>query len=106
MGRGGIASEPRLNLDCTCAGWSGLNCCLGWSMCSFCCSMIFFVLWFWVRVQEMDDEKGTGTTPSGDDALGGYGGYGGCECVVFVLSSSEALRFFAVPLQTPKLTHT
>ena len=54
----------------------------------------------------MDDEKGTGTTPSGDDALGGYGGYGGCECVVFVLSSSEALRFFAVPLQTPKLTHT
>lgn len=74
MARGGTATEARLNLDCTCAGWSGLNCILWAGCCIFFYGMTAFVLFSFVKIQKLMEEDDEFLAPGpADDAGLGYG---------------------------------
>ena len=75
MARGGIASVARLNCDGTCAGWKAINCCLCWGFCLFWYLMVFFVLYYFVKVQDMIEEE-EDIAPAPEEDLFGLGGYG------------------------------
>jgi len=71
-----VASEAQLNLDCTYCGWSALNCWLFCGGCSFFWGITAFVLFSWVRIQDMlaEEEDFLFAPAPGDAAdLGGYG---------------------------------
>ena len=71
-----VASEARLNLDCTVAGWGGLNCALWGGGCLFWYGMLAFVLFSFVKIQVLlSDEEDEPLGPSASDTadLGGYG---------------------------------
>jgi hypothetical protein len=70
------ASEARLNFDCTCAGWSGLNCILWGGGCCFFYIMLTFVLFSWVKIQLLLAEEEDPILSPSDSADADFGGYG------------------------------